>query len=202
MCQLPGFPVVRPEPEMAFQLAKTALGLHSFRIAVACRLWTKFYAFVSYGGRLTECGESFVFAIPSPFVRRFIALLGAALFMCVAAYVPLKVGITRTYRGFEEHPALWCVVAVLVSGFALFLRLGFPPRRSLAKLHIRQNYVRITPGQIERLFGQPVIETALTAQSKEVLLCRSYSQGMQDGFRVIICAAGGREREIRASSMD
>ena len=139
-------------------------------------------------------GESFVFCLPPPIVSRVIAVGCAGSFLFAAAVV-LKVGLRGNMRG---NFVLWLLDIGLVAGIALFLRLGFPPRGAQPSLQFRRDRVRFTPGEIERLSAEPVVEAAITAQSKEILLCRDFFEELHDGYRVIIRATDGTECGVGA----
>jgi hypothetical protein len=144
-------------------------------------------------------GEPFVFCVQPPLSRRVIPLAYTALLLLCAAYIPLKVGLSRFSEGFGNHPALWFLAIGLVAAIALALRLAFPPRGAQPRLQIRHDSVRFIPGRVERhLFAEPAIEAAITPQSREILLCHSFLEELPDGYRVIIRAADETEREVRA----
>jgi len=105
------------------------------------------------------------------------------LLLC-AAYIPLKVGLSRFSEGFGNHPALWFLASGLVAAIALALRLAFPPRGAQPRLQIRHDSVRFISGRVERhLFAEPAIEAAITPQSREILLCHSFLEELPDGYK-------------------
>lgn len=139
-------------------------------------------------------GESFVFCLPLPIAGRVIAVGCAGSFLFAAAVV-LRVCLNE---GFKNNLALWCLAIGLAIGIALFSRLAFPPRGAQPSLQFQHDKVRFTPGEIGRLFAEPAVEVAITPQSKELLLCRDFFEELHDGYRVIIRATDGTEREVRA----
>lgn len=146
--------------------------------------------------------ETFVFCIAPSSGLRAIPLSFAAFFLLCATYGAWKVGLSRLSSDLGNDPDLWWLVIGLGVAFAFpiafFLRLAFPPRSAQGRLQARRDSVSFIPGRVERRFlGEPVIEAAVTPQSKEILLCHSFFQELPDGYRVIIRAVDETEREVR-----
>lgn len=140
-------------------------------------------------------GKPLDFAIAPPFVSRVIALAaGVAPLLLLALWFPLKVGPAR----FFNRSVGWLIFAMLLAPAALFLRLAFPPRSSMARLQIRHDSISlILRGWAKHYFAQPVIEAAITPDSTEILLCQ---KGLPNGYGVIVRSGGRREQEVYAGA--
>ena len=143
-------------------------------------------------------GEPFVFYITPSVVFQVIPLAYIALLLVLAAQFPLKVGFGRVGDSFRNHPALWWLVVIWVASIIIASRLAFPPRSVQARLHIRKDCIRFTPRRMDqRLSGESVVEAAVTAQSREILLSHNFFEGFTDGYRVIVREDDALEREVR-----
>lgn len=143
-----------------------------------------------------------VLAIPQPAVRRVIAIAAIAFYLAAFAILPWKLGFDRFLHSLSYFSATWVVVFIVSLPIAFFARLAFPPKGSLPRLEVSRSCVRIVPGRIARMFAEEPVEIALFPQSREILLCHSVRRGFGDGLRLVVRAADGTEREIRASSTD
>jgi hypothetical protein len=141
-------------------------------------------------------------AIPQPAFRRVIAIAAIVFFLAVFAILPFKLGCEGFLESLTYFSATWLVILMFTPPIALFAWLAFPPLSSLSRLEVSQNTIHIVPGRIARWLAETPVEIALTDQSKEILLCHELWQGLADGFRLVVRARDGAEREIRATPMD
>jgi hypothetical protein len=148
-----------------------------------------------------KSSDLFIFAIPSPRIRRGLALGSAVIFLLIAAWIPLAFGLSRFPFVLRAHPALWWLFVESVVAIALFLRLAFPPQSTLARLEFCRDCVSFIPDRMtRRLFADPVIRASITPQSREILFCHSIPRELQEGYgyTVKVCAADKSERSIKA----
>ena len=143
-------------------------------------------------------GEPFVLYITPSVVFQVIPLAYIAILLVLAAQFPVKVGFGRVGDSFRNHPALWWLVVIWVASIIIASRSAFPPRSVQARLHIRKDCIRFTPRRMDqRLSGESVVDAAVTAQSREILLSHNFFEGFTDGYRVIVRGDDEPEREIR-----
>jgi hypothetical protein len=139
-----------------------------------------------------------VFVIPPFRIRRVIPRVAIALFLGLGAYIPLKIGISRTAEGLALHPELWLLFSILLAGIAFFLRLALPPRTSLARIEIWRDRLRLTPDRVQRIMGDPTIERTISPHSKEVLLRHGSEGGLRFGSSIVIRDENGAEDELKS----
>ena len=70
-----------------------------------------------------------------------------------------------------------------------------------AKLEFAPDHVRFIPNRLARMTGQSPEEAAISPQSAEILLCHRYWQERPNGWRVIVRAANGDERELAEAAL-
>ena len=76
--------------------------------------------------------------------------------------------------------------------------MAFPSQGAQARLQIGHDNVSFIPSRNDRhFFGEQVIETAVTPQSTEILVCHSYYEGLPNGYSLIVRAADEIEREVK-----
>lgn len=141
-------------------------------------------------------GESFTYYISAPVGFRVIPFLYVELMLLVTAYI----GPAILSKSFRSYPALWWSMLMLVLIVAFLFRSAFPSREALARLQARHDRVSFVPRRSDRrLWGEPVIEAAVTPQSAEILLCHSFCEEFPDGYRVIVRGPHEPEQEIRVN---
>ena len=148
-----------------------------------------------------ENGAPFIFVIPVPRVRRVIALGEAAFFLTIAGLLIFKIGLSRLIEVLLGDPVGWLFSAVLVAAIAFCLRWAFPPRKVLQRLEFHHDSVSFVPDRMtRRMFAEPAVTAAITPQSREILVCRSFPRDVPDGYgyRVIIRDENGTERGVKA----
>ena len=96
-----------------------------------------------------------------------------------------------------------CVALMFAIPASLFFWLAFPPRKLCARLCIGNGRISYIPGWFGRLTGEAIQEASITPHSDEIFICRNLLEGfnggwLPDGYRVIVCAVGKTERELRA----
>lgn len=143
-----------------------------------------------------------ILVIPQPAFRRAVAIATIVLFLAIFSILPWKLGFERFFESLTYFSATWLVIILMGLPVALFARLAFPPRHSLARLEVSRDCVRVVPGKVARLFAEKSGEIDVTPQTREILLCHNVWQGLGDGLRLVVRAADGTERQIRATAMD
>jgi hypothetical protein len=142
-------------------------------------------------------GEPFLFYIAPSVILRAIPLAYVAVVLLGVAYIPLMVGLARLSNGFRNYPALWWLVLLLAASVALMLWLAFPPRETQARLDVRYDSLSFIPSQRDQsFFAKQPVKAAVTAQSREILFCLSFFEGLPEGTRLIVCGAHEPERKI------
>ena len=143
--------------------------------------------------------EPFVFYMPPSVLLRAIPLAYVATVLLGASYILFTVGPARLSAGFRNHHALWWVVILFVASIALMLWLAFPTRRAQARLAVRYDSVSFVPSPRDQsFFGKQIVAAAVTAQSREILFCHSFFEGMPDGFvKLIVRGTDEPEREVK-----
>jgi hypothetical protein len=127
--------------------------------------------------------EAFIFLIPHAPIRRTVTLVFACLLLVPAA-------VLAWVFAFRATDAMWTicgVIAVFLLGSAFFLRLSFPPRRSLARLEFRHNDIRFIPARVDQWLRDPV-DVSIQPDAEEILIRRQYAT-----HKVLIRRAGGQE---------
>lgn len=139
------------------------------------------------------------FVIAPPFLRRAIAIaFGVAPFAVCAIWFPFAVGFTRFYNAFTESSLGWLSYLMLVIPAAFFLRLAFPPRSAMSRLHVRHDRVSFIPGKwVRRYLAQPVVEASITSRATEILLRQ---KGVSNGYAVIVRSEEKQENEVYAGA--
>lgn len=150
----------------------------------------------------TQLEAPIILTIPQPSVRRVIAIAAIGFFLAMLAMGPCILGFERFFESLFYFSATWILILMMSPPIAFFAWLAFPPRSLLPRLEISRCRIRVVPGRIARFFAETNVEIALAAQSREILLCHNVWQGLGDGLRLIVRAADGTEREIRATPMD
>jgi hypothetical protein len=143
-----------------------------------------------------ESEKDFIIAIPPLRVRRIIALSAAAFFLSFIIATPFVVGLSRTFQ-----PATLMVAIIFGIPAALFLRLAYPPWKSLQKLSVQGGRIRYIPGGLERFSGEPSHEASIPADTSEIVFCPKLLEGLDgiyapDGYRIIMQAAGKTVDEL------
>ena len=143
-----------------------------------------------------EQEKPFVFVFPPPTAVRVLLFAFAAFFLAMALVLVFKLLLNNALESTVNF-AIWALFAGFAAGIAFFMRLAFPSSASSAKLEIDPSFIRFTPRRVMRLIGEQSEEMHISPQSTEILLCRTYSQGLSQGTRIISCGPAGDEGEIK-----
>ena len=132
--------------------------------------------------------------------RSYLRTLGVFLlvvFVAPVAFIGSKIGL----GGIPSNllPALFCM-ATTVGGILFALWILFPPLGTLARFEFTRDRVRFIPNLIARSIGEQSEETLMSAQSAEILICHRFVPQKVNGYRVIVRAADGAERELASHS--
>lgn len=146
--------------------------------------------------------QPLVFVIPPFRIRRVTSVVGIVIFVGFGAYIPLKIGLTRTAEGLAEYPGLWLIFIAFLAGIVFFFRLALPTRSSLARLDIWRDRLRLTPDRTQRIMGDRSVEKKIPAQSKEVLLRHASGLGLRFGYSIAIRDANGAEDELKSTCLN
>jgi hypothetical protein len=165
-----------------------------------------------------ESVPKFIYSVPVPSVSRSIALAAAAFFLCMFAFFPLTLGLTRTAESITNDPLLWLLLAAMFgSPVAFFLALAFPPKNWHARIESSSEGIRYIPTPVRRWMGEPESEVPVTSDVREILICRG-SQDSHDsygsfflgtrpqecryGFRILLRSDDGHIRELKVPTAD
>jgi len=152
---------------------------------------------------LDQSRQPFIFEIPGP---RYIRTMGLIPFASV--FVPIgffcsKRGVAWTLHilnPLASLPSLF-VTASMAGALAFALWILFPQRSSLARFEFTHDCVRFIPNCLLRMIGEPSEETPISPQSAEVLVCHRYWQERPNGWRIVVRAANGGERELGGNAL-
>lgn len=139
----------------------------------------------------------YIFHVRSPGHLRPIGLFLLAVFVTSLAFICSKIGpggITSNLL-----PALFGM-SMMVGGLLFALLLLFPPQSTLARFEFTRNRVSFIPDLIARSIGEQSEQTAISPQSAEILVCHRLAPHTVSGYRIIVCAADGAERELGGHS--
>lgn len=147
--------------------------------------------------------DPFVFIVKLQPIRRIIAITAAAFFLLLPIFMPVKMGLKPFVHSLSADPGVWMVITPMFAVPAIFfLWLAFPPNALLPRLEIWHNAVRFTPARFERrLLGEPIVNAAITPQSREILVCKNFLGKVPDGWSVIIRGAAEGDRVIKARTL-
>jgi hypothetical protein len=146
---------------------------------------------------LVERRKPFIFYVRPSRAFLFIPFAGIALLLWGPFQFIRTVGAARFAEGFDDHPELWVLVALLLGGIALILRLAFPRRRSLSRLEVRHDHVIFVPRSFDRRMGESITEVTVPPRATEILLAKNSLEGLPDGYSLVILSASEPEREVR-----
>ena len=151
----------------------------------------------------TEHDVPYVFAVPLMRAQRIIALVSAGVFLLIAVYIPLKIGLHRFVDMLSDEPSLWALMAFMLAPIALFVKLAYPSRRSLAKLEATHDSIRFVPNWFaNRVVGEPILEASITPQAKEIVLCRDLRDKVPTVWSVSICSTGESDRSFKTMRLN
>ena len=152
----------------------------------------------------TEPAAPYVFAVPLLRGRRIIALAFVMFYFLVAIYFPLGMGFHRFVDALSVDPLMWVILAVIIgSAIAIFLKLAYPSRRSLAKLEATHDSIRFIPARfLNRFLGEPVLEASITPQAKEIVLSRDLRDKSPNAWNVSVFSVGERERSFKTTRLN
>src|SRR6185437_12031216 len=71
---------------------------------------------------------------------------------------------------------------------------------TLARFEFTRDRVRFIPDLIARSIGEQSEQAAISPQSAEILICHRLPPQTGNGYRIIVCAADGAERELAGHS--
>ncbi len=151
----------------------------------------------------TEEANPFVFAVPLLRAQRIIALVSAGIFLLIAVYIEFRMGFYTFVYALIHEPFIWVLLGFLGIPIAIFLRLAYPPRRSLAKLEATHDSVRFVPAPfLNRFLGEPILEATISAQATEIVLRRDLRDKVTSTWSVSVLSNGEPDRSFKTTRLN
>jgi hypothetical protein len=139
----------------------------------------------------------FIFYVRSPGYTRVVGLFLIAIMIAPLAFIVANIGIGWIPSNFL--PSL-ILLASTAAGILFALWLLFPTKSSLARFEFTRDHVRFNPNLIARSIGEQPEETVLSSQTAEILICQRLVPEKVYGYRIIVRASDGSEREVASHS--
>lgn len=147
-----------------------------------------------------ESRQPFEFVFPLPGLAQRLLLTLSAPLLAVALLLLFK-ALPRSEPGTTDFFATLALVLMAAGALTFLGRLAFPRAQSCARLEIQHERILFRPGSVLRLIGEQNREMRIEAEATEILLCRSYSQGLFQGTRIIVRGPISIEREIKIDDL-
>lgn len=106
-------------------------------------------------------------------------------------------GTMRPLGSVGTRWTFWLLIVVLLAVSVAIFRIASPRREVLASLHMNREALRFVPQRVQWGFWSQPNELMVTANSREILLCRCFREQMFEGYSLIVRGTVEPERAMK-----